>query len=62
MENQIQLQLQLHHFFIINYNYIVGPSPDYMFYWTFTDSWANRIQASKQAMAKRQYSRCARES
>ena len=32
-----------------------------MFYWMFTDSWANRIQTSKHAMAKRQYCRCARE-
>ena len=27
MENQIQLQLQLYQFFIINYNYVIGPSP-----------------------------------
>ena len=27
MENQIQLQLQLHDFCIINYNYVIGPGP-----------------------------------
>ena len=32
-----------------------------MFYWTFPDSRANGIQASKPAMAKRQYCRYARE-
>ena len=28
MENQIQLQL--HQFFIINYNYVIGPSPGFV--------------------------------
>ena len=32
-----------------------------MFYWTLTDSWASRIQASRHAIATRQYCRCAPE-
>ena len=44
MENQIQLQL--HQFFIINYNYIIGPSPDASHvnlaaakHWQFMPNW-----------------------